>query len=132
MALRTVVCLAVLAASAPLDAAEKKPFTVDVMWAVQRVGAPALSPDGTQVAYTVSSYDMEENRANGDVWVLRLAGGPPRRLTTNKASDGSPTWSPDGKRLAFVSSVVAGAESPEATKKALEAREKNKVKARVS
>src|SRR5687768_8189812 len=96
-------CALFAGAAGPLAAAEKQPFTVDVMWSVQRVGAPVLSPDGTQVAYTVSVYDMDENRGNGDVWVLPVAGGAPRRLTTNKASDGSPAWSPDGKRLAFVS-----------------------------
>ena len=83
----------------PLEAADKKPLTVDDMWAVQRVGTPALSPDGKTVAYTVSVYDMEENRGNGDVWIVPLAGGTSRRLTTNKASDGSPAWSPDGKRV---------------------------------
>lgn len=103
MFLRAMACLAVLGLAGRMEAAEKKPFTADVMWAVQRVGTPVLSPDGAQVAYTVSVYDLEENRANGDVWVLPLAGGAPRRLTANKASDGSPAWSPDGRRLAFVS-----------------------------
>jgi len=84
--------------------AEKKPLTIDDMWAVQRVGSPAVSPDGRSVAYTVSAYDMEENRSNADVWVSPLTGGgAPRRLTANKASDSSPVWSPDGKRIAFVS-----------------------------
>jgi Tol biopolymer transport system component len=62
-----------------------------------------LSPDGGQVAYTVTSYDMEENRGNADIWVMPAGGGPARRLTTSKASDGAPAWSPDGRRLAFVS-----------------------------
>jgi Tol biopolymer transport system component len=44
----------------------------------------------------------------------------------------SPKWFPDGARIAFVSQVVAGQETLEATKKAVEAREKNKVKARVT
>jgi dipeptidyl aminopeptidase/acylaminoacyl peptidase len=100
---RRAILLALAVSASPLIAADKKPLTVDDMWAVQRVGTPALSPDGKTVAYTVSVYDMEENRSNGDLWVVPLAGGPPRRLTTNKASDGSPAWSPDGKRLAFTS-----------------------------
>jgi dipeptidyl aminopeptidase/acylaminoacyl peptidase len=160
------------------DVLAKKPLTVEDIWAVQRVSSPVVSPDGARVVYTVSTYDMEENRNNADIWVADLATGAARRLTTNKASDTSPAWSPDGRRLAFlskrdgdsatqlyvmpvdggeperltemplavsgpkwfpdgtriafVSHVVTAAESPEATKKAVEAGEKNKVKARAT
>ncbi|HVQ29591.1 MAG TPA: S9 family peptidase, partial [Vicinamibacteria bacterium] len=81
----------------------KHPFTVDDMWAVKRVGAPVVSPDGSLVAYTVSTWDAEENRSNADIWVIPVAGGPARRLTTSKASDTSVAFSPDVKRIAFVS-----------------------------
>jgi dipeptidyl aminopeptidase/acylaminoacyl peptidase len=55
------------------------------------------------VAYTVSTWEAEENRSNADIWVVPLAGGTPRRLTTSRAPDTSVAWSPDGRRLAFVS-----------------------------
>lgn len=101
--MRVRLLMAAALAAAAVASAEKKPLTVDDIWAVQRVGSPALSPDGKTVAYTVSVYDMEENKSNGDVWTVPLSGGAPRRITTNKASDGSPAWSPDGRRLAFTS-----------------------------
>ena len=44
-----------------------------------------------------------ENRSNADIFVVPLAGGAPRRLTTSKASDTSVAVSPDGRRIAFVS-----------------------------
>src|SRR6185295_16083708 len=94
--------LACLLAS-PLAAAEKKPLTVEDIWAIQRVGSPVVSPDGKTAVFPVTVYDMEADRSNGDLWSVPVAGGPARHLTTNKASDSSPAWSPDGRRLAFVS-----------------------------
>ena len=49
-----VVSLTVAVSTAA--AQETRPFTIDTMWDIQRVGAPAVSPDGTHVAYTVTTY----------------------------------------------------------------------------
>jgi len=79
-------------------------MTVDDLWALERVGAPSLSPDGTLVAFTVTVPNPEKNTVNSDVWVVPSDGSrAPRRLTWNEGADGSPVFSPDGKRLAFVS-----------------------------
>jgi dipeptidyl aminopeptidase/acylaminoacyl peptidase len=64
--------------------------------------------------------------------VIEVRGGEAVRLTEMPLGVSSVKWLPDGARLAFVSHVVAGHESPEATAAALEAREKEKVKARVT
>jgi dipeptidyl aminopeptidase/acylaminoacyl peptidase len=93
-----------LALGAPLQAGAKRPMTVENFWAMERVGSPALSPDGRWVAFTVTRHSIEKNQGDSDLWLGPLDGGaPPRRLTWNEGSDGSPVWSPDGGTLAFVS-----------------------------
>jgi serine/threonine protein kinase/Tol biopolymer transport system component len=59
---------------------------------------PALSPDGSQVAFAWNG----ERRENADIYIKRLDADTPLRLTTDPAQDIAPAWSPDGSRLAFV------------------------------
>ena len=81
--------------------------------------SPAFSPDGKRLAF-VSKRDGD---AAADLYVLPLDGGEPERITDLPTSVSNPKWFPDGTRIAFLANVVAGAETPEETKKALEKRE---------
>ena len=63
--------------------------------------APALSPDGKQVA--VSRVELQTGTA-ADIWLIDIERGTQIRLTTDPASDTFPSWSPNGDRIAFVSS----------------------------
>ena len=60
-------------------------------------GQPAMSPDGTMVAYT------SDAAGNQDIWITRPDGGDPLQLTRHTAVDSDPTWFPDGSAIAFVS-----------------------------
>jgi dipeptidyl aminopeptidase/acylaminoacyl peptidase len=93
-------------AQTPAPAAETAParqFTAEKMWALKRLGDPAISPDGATAVVPVTTYDLTENKGFTDLWLLPVAGGPARQLTSDKASDTQPTVSPDGKWIAFVS-----------------------------
>ena len=102
---RFVLVLA-LASLAPVAAAAdqpKRPITAQDLWAVKRVGAPALSPDGKRVAYSVQEWSIEKNKPTAALWITDVASASSRRLTAGIGSDSAPAWSPDGSRIAFVS-----------------------------
>src|SRR5215510_14887270 len=69
---------------------------------LQSVAAPAISPDGKSIAYTLRTTDWADNRFDTEVWV-RHAGAEPLQLTrTAKGSSSSPRWSADGQWIAFL------------------------------
>ena len=53
---------------------ESDVMTPEALWAMGRIGAYSLSPDGKQVAYQVSYYSVEENRSNAVIYVAPLNG----------------------------------------------------------
>jgi dipeptidyl aminopeptidase/acylaminoacyl peptidase len=76
----------------------------DDVYELTGVGEPRISPDGSRVAYAVSTIDREASEYRSAIWVVNLDGsGEPRAFTTGEKRDGSPRWSPDGRWLAFVS-----------------------------
>jgi eukaryotic-like serine/threonine-protein kinase len=57
--------------------------------------SPNISPDGRAV-----TFDRTVN-GNRDIWVVELARGAMRRVTSDASAESNGSWSPDGKRLAF-------------------------------
>lgn len=63
-----------------------------------------ISPDGRKVVYVVQQYDLEKNKSENAIWLLRLEDGAKPFKLTSHPSDSSPRWAPDSERLAFTSS----------------------------
>lgn len=86
-----------------LPSPAKQPFSVETMLKLSRISEPVLSPDGLQVAFTVQTVDVANNTKPTQIYVVPTAGGTPRQLTRDGKANTRPRWSPDSKRIYFVS-----------------------------
>jgi dipeptidyl aminopeptidase/acylaminoacyl peptidase len=103
MHIRLLAVSLALAAAHGAVADELAPFSAERSWQIQRIGSPAISPDGATIVAPVTRFDMKDNKGLTDLWLWSADGKGERALTTNPANDSSPVISPDGKSLAFVS-----------------------------
>ena len=72
----------------------------------------SVSPDGTEVAFCAKMVNRPERSTDSDVYVVSVKGGALRNLTQeNEGYDTDPVWSPDGKRIAWLSMQRPGFEA---------------------
>lgn len=102
------ILLAAAVALAPA-AAQKAPFTAEAMMKLKRISDPSVAPDGSAVAYTVGEVDLAKNAIDRQVWISPLAGGPARKVAGEGRNWGA-RFSPDSKRIAFLSTRSGSAQ----------------------
>ncbi|MEP7212375.1 MAG: S9 family peptidase [Acidobacteriota bacterium] len=83
-------------------AAGQTPFTFNEMLAAKRVGDPQVSPDGRLIAYTIGVVNKDANRTVTHIYTMSPDGSNQKQLTSGDKSSSSPRWSPDGKKIAYV------------------------------
>ncbi len=71
----------------------------------------AISPDGQEVAYTSNIDEVEATSTNHEIFVVPIAGGTPKKISTSPGNDNTPVYSPDGKYIAWRSMARAGFEA---------------------
>lgn len=106
---RTLLFLLVVAPSFAMAQAPKRAFTPNDWYRVSQVAGPQLSPDGSKVAFTVTTIPTGENRRHSEIWMANVDGsGEPIRLTSPHTEATNPRWSDDGKYLFFTSNRPGG------------------------
>ncbi len=78
-------------------------ITIEDLYHIKFLSCPRISPDGQHVAYVVTTIDERAHAYRSAIWIAPVAGGEARRFTSGPAHATSPSWSPDGRWLAFVS-----------------------------
>ena len=86
------------------DGAEPSRLSAEVLWQLDRLGEPVISPDGARVVVPATSYEVESDESETRLWLLGSADEPGQRaISAAGASASSPVFSPDGSTLAFIS-----------------------------
>lgn len=93
--------------AAPPDAPAKI-FEGRDLFGLQYAADPRIRPDGRAIAYARQSFDVMTDRGRSSIWLIDTDSGAQTPLVTGNGSHGTPRWSPNGDRLAYVSSAEDG------------------------
>jgi dipeptidyl aminopeptidase/acylaminoacyl peptidase len=102
--------LALVSAHAAFAQFGNEPVRVTDMLKIKQLNSVTIHPDGTKVAFVVNSIEPDgdtkwEYKYFNQIFVAPLDGSSAPRALTAKENASQPTWSPDGKQLAFVRTV---------------------------
>ena len=84
---------------------KNKKLTPEALWAMGRIGSSSVSPDGKQIAYTVSYYSVKENKSHTVIYVMNADGTNNLLLTHTADSEVEPTWIKGGSKIAFLTAT---------------------------
>ena len=84
---------------------KNKKLTPEALWAMGRIGSSSVSPDGKQIAYTVSYYSVKENKSPTVIYVMNADGTNNLLLTHTADSEVEPTWIKGGSKIAFLTAA---------------------------
>ena len=106
--IRTPRVALLLLLAAPALAQQPRPFQPDDWYKLTTLSAPAMSPDGSRIAFTVTTIREAENKRHSEIWLVPIAGGEPQRFTSPSTESSAARWSPDGRLLFFTSTRAGG------------------------
>ncbi|WP_296721221.1 S9 family peptidase [Erythrobacter sp.] len=99
------------ATSASVPAGPERRFTAQDLFHLSAAADPQISPDGSRIAYVRRSHDIMADRARSSIWLIDTSTGEEMPLAGGADGDAfAPRWSPDGTRLAYVSTRSGGAQ----------------------
>ena len=96
-----ILASALLSFAFNITAQEK--LTPELLWKLKRVGGIQISPDNSTILFGSTTYNIEKNKGNRNLYTMPTEGGDAFPLTNLPGSEFNAEWHPNGKKVGFLS-----------------------------
>src|SRR6185436_5634207 len=84
--------------------AQKRAFTIEDLYRAKNISDLHVSPDGKRIIFVVTTSDLARAKRSSHIWEMSIDGQNLMQLTRGEDSESSPSFSPDGSQILFISS----------------------------
>lgn len=77
-------------------------YTPELLWKLGRLSDVNISLDNKTILFSLTYYNVEENKGNCDLYTLSLSGGEIKKITETPSSEYNACWRPDGKKIGYI------------------------------
>ena len=85
-------------------------LTPELLWSIGRIGDVHVSPGNKSILYSVTWFDIPQNKSFRDLFVIPVEGGTAKRITETQEKESEATWRPDGKKIGYISAGPDGSQ----------------------